>query len=91
MKAWMEAPERRRKTTPALRRATAGCPRACRDDERGRRQHLLTELAQVCLPSGIEAHHVAARGPDAEQEPLPPLLERRMVDVDRKGALLDLA
>ena len=42
------------------------------------------------MPFRVEAGHEGTGGAHAEHERLPPVVEARMLDVDRKRALLDL-
>src|SRR3954447_8457863 len=63
-----------------------------RDYERWLRQPLPAELAQCRAPIGLEAGDVRTRrGDAAERERLPPVLERRVLDVHRDGAVDDVA
>ena len=68
----------------------AGSPGAGREHERCVRQLLAAPFAQLRLPLRVETGCVAARRPDAERVRLPPVLEARMLDADRKRGLLDV-
>ena len=52
---------------------------------------LPAELAQCRAPIGLEAGDVRTQRGDAEREWLPPVLERGVLDVQRDGALDDVA
>src|SRR5436305_9348591 len=64
------------------------CPGPSRHHERCCRQQLAAAFAQLSLATRSETGRVGAGGPDAERERLPPLVEGRMLDVDRKNLLL---
>ena len=80
----------RREAARTRLRETSGCPGPGFDHERGRRQHLPTQLAQSDLALGVQAGGKVAGWTDAEQERFPPVVEVRMSDLDPKAALLDL-
>src|SRR4051794_17900326 len=68
----------------------AACrPGPRRDHERRRRQHLAAPLAQPSLPLGVQAGHEHAGGAHAEKKRVPPVVEARMLDIDRQAGLLD--
>src|SRR5438270_1088691 len=87
-------------TTPRYRWATKSgtrglgetsrrpCPR--RNDEGRSRHPLPAVVPQQSLPPGVEPLHVPTRRANAEHERLPPLLEARMLHLNREDTLLDL-
>lgn len=71
--------------------ATPCGPGARGHDKRFIGEAFAAQLPQPCPSVWVEAGGVAAGGPDAERERLPPLLECRMLDAHREEHGFDLA